>query len=105
MIDARRMEVFTALFDNNLNTIQLPQALVLEPTYFDAMMKEKPIIFSGNGMKKFINLLPLSSNLLFNNSDVSVSALVKISLKKFQQNEFAELSNAEPTYIKQFYTI
>jgi tRNA threonylcarbamoyladenosine biosynthesis protein TsaB len=101
MIDARRMEVFTALFDHLLNEILPPHALVLEPTSFDNIMQEKPIIFSGSGSKKFVNLLSIRHNLLVNNSAISASALTKISLQKFHQKGFADLSNVEPAYIKQ----
>jgi len=101
MIDARRMEVFTALFDDQLNEIQSPHALVLEPTSFDNIAREKQIIFSGNGTKKFIDLLSASPNLLVNSATISPSALVKISIQKFRQKEFADLSNVEPVYIKQ----
>ena len=101
MIDARRMEVFTALFDHLLNEILPPHALVLEPTSFNNIIQEKPIIFSGSGSKKFVNLLAIRHNLLVNNATISASALTKISLQKFYQKGFADLSNAEPAYIKQ----
>lgn len=51
MIDARRMEVFTATFDDELKEIQPARALILEPLSFNEVMKRKPIIFSGSGAK------------------------------------------------------
>ncbi|MBK9460339.1 MAG: hypothetical protein IPN94_13150 [Sphingobacteriales bacterium] len=45
MIDARRQEVFAALFDNHLNIINPPQAIVLEPTTFDNLLNEKRFYF------------------------------------------------------------
>ena len=105
MIDARRMEVFTAMFDDELNEIQPPRALVLEPSSFDKAMHQKQIIFSGSGSKKFATLSLHQSSFLFSDLTISASALVKISTKKFKQQKFTELLNAAPAYIKEFYTV
>jgi len=104
MIDARRMEVFTAIYNDELREIKAPRALVLEPTYFDEIMKDRQIIFSGNGAEKFLKL-SFHQNLRFSSEPVSALALAEISLKKFKQKKFADLSNTEPVYMKQFYTI
>jgi len=102
MIDARRMEVFTAIFDDRLNEIQPPCAIVLEQSSFDKFTQQKQIIFCGSGAKKFIDLSPTHSNFIFNQSAIAASALVKISAKKLEQEKFAEVSTAEPMYIKDF---
>ncbi len=104
MIDARRMEVFTAIFDDQLNEIQSPRSLVLEPASFDNILQHKQIIFSGNGSKKFESLLTVPSTLLFSNTHISPSALIKICIKKFHRKTSADLANAAPAYIKEFYT-
>ncbi|MEP6596235.1 MAG: tRNA (adenosine(37)-N6)-threonylcarbamoyltransferase complex dimerization subunit type 1 TsaB [Ginsengibacter sp.] len=105
MIDARRMEVFTAIFDDQLNELQSPRSLVLELTSFANILEYKQIIFSGNGSKKFENLFTSPSGLLFSNTYISTSALARICIKKFHKKKFADLSNAAPVYIKEFYTI
>jgi tRNA threonylcarbamoyladenosine biosynthesis protein TsaB len=102
MIDARRMEVFTAIFDDQLNVIQPPQALILEPNSFDELIFNKKIVFLGNGAKKFLEISN-HSNLRFNKATVSASSLVKVSLKKFLKKQFSSLSNSEPLYIKQVF--
>ena len=101
MIDARRMEVFTAIFDNELNEVLAPQAIILEPSSFNNLIKARPIIFSGSGSKKYINIAG-NSSLLSNFSLISNSALAKLSNHKYQHELFAELSSSEPVYLKQF---
>jgi tRNA threonylcarbamoyladenosine biosynthesis protein TsaB len=103
MIDARRMEVFAGIFDAHLNVMRSPQALVLEPTSFEDFI-DKKIVFSGNGAKKFIDI-SLRQNLLFTQTKISAFALVNISIKKYLEQEFADLSTVEPAYLKNFYNI
>jgi tRNA threonylcarbamoyladenosine biosynthesis protein TsaB len=105
MIDARRMEVFTAVFDYQLNEIQSPRAMVLEPGYFEKLIQHKQIIFSGNGAKKMENLTTHLYTFFFSEKHISASALLKIAINKFRSKMFVDLSNAEPAYIKEFYTI
>lgn len=103
MIDAGRMEVFTALFDENLIEIMPPCALILQQESFDEFMQKKPIIFCGNGAEKFINISN-KSDLLYMDVPDKASALTSLSLQKFKQNIFADLIKSEPLYLKQFYS-
>lgn len=104
MIDARRMEVFTALYDEHLKEIITPSALILQPDSFSDCLQLRQIIFFGNGAKKFLSLSD-HSNIIYKETLNCVPALVFLALQKFQQNAFADLVTAEPHYIKQFYTI
>ena len=101
MIDARRMEVFTAIFDNELNEVLSPQAIVLKPSGFKELIRIKPIIFSGNGARKFINMAG-DQGLKESHSLISDSALAHLSAQKYQQKQCANLSSAEPVYLKLF---
>ncbi len=104
MIDARRMEVFTAIYDDNLNEIITPCAIILEPVTFDKLIRENQIIFFGSGAQKFIDQ-SLHKNLKFYNGGLSTYALATISSKKFQEKIYTNLIYAEPLYIKQFHGI
>ena len=53
MIDARRMEVFTAVYDKNLNTILSPSALIIDKDSFANLLLNNKIIFFGDGADKF----------------------------------------------------
>lgn len=103
MIDARRMEVFTALYDKNLWEKNSPHAIILDENFFSDILQTKKIIFCGNGSKKLQGIIN-SPNALFNNSVHTASHLNKLALHSFLQKEFADLAYTEPLYIKEFYS-
>ncbi len=103
MIDARRMEVFTGLYDNELNKILPDTSVILTSTYLDDILQKKKIIFSGNGAQKFMNL-SYDSNIIFSDVIISASALAVISTKKFNEKDFADLYSADSVYLKPFFS-
>ena len=103
MIDARRMEVFTADFDINNNPVSENTNLIVEENSFDNY-KETLHLF-GNGSDKLKELLSINQNIKFI-SDIECSArgMVTISEKKFNENNFADVAYFVPDYGKEFYT-
>lgn len=102
MIDARRMEVFTALYNTNLNIVLPPVAIIAEPSSFDAWTTNNNVIFFGNGSEK-CKLLLQGNNTVFINSTHSAVHLLKLASKAFEEKEFADIAYTEPVYLKQFY--
>lgn len=101
MIDARRMEVFTAIYNNALTEVLPPCALVLdENSYFNYLQKNK-IVFFGNGMQKWRATIQ-NNHALFTQVINLPVALAALSYEYFQKTEFADLAYAEPFYIKEF---
>ncbi len=105
MIDARRMEVFTAVYDPELKEIIPPSAMVLDENTFSDIIAKQTIFFSGSGTRKFKNLKPHSSVSSFLESHISSKMLGLYSWHKFQKNEFKKVSSAIPLYMKEFYSI
>jgi tRNA threonylcarbamoyladenosine biosynthesis protein TsaB len=103
MIDARRMEVFTALYDIGLVEKQSAQAMIIDENSFSAMLEENKIIFGGNGSKKLQKIIA-SPNAVFNDVPVNASHLAELSYNCFRNKEFASLAYTEPLYIKEFYS-
>jgi len=102
MIDARRMEVFTAIYDGDLNVILPPSAIVLvEDSYANYMLKNT-LIFFGNGSEKW-HLLCNNKNADFISLHINSLYLNSLSYKKFKSKEFVDLAYVEPLYIKEFY--
>ena len=105
MIDARRMEVFSAVYDSRLNEINQPSAMVLNETSYEELIEKHPFCYFGSGAEKFKPLAAGgSSNLQYISSAVSSRSLARFGWDKFQKNEFANLVNARPLYVKEFYT-
>lgn len=103
MIDARRMEVFTAMYSKDLQIIKEPAAITLNEKSFDEELANYSICFFGNGSDKFRSIKK-NATASFSSVDTDASHMVSLSLDKFRQKEFAELAYAEPLYLKEFYT-
>ena len=105
MIDARRMEVFTAVYDKNLYEVKSPIALILNENSFDELIPNIPFYYFGSGAEKFKKLVDNHSpNLNYILSDVSSESLAKFSWNKFKKNDFENLISAQALYVKEFYT-
>jgi tRNA threonylcarbamoyladenosine biosynthesis protein TsaB len=103
MIDARRMEVFTALYNRSLEEINPPSSLILQPDSFFKELETNKIIFFGNGAQKFSTLLS-HQNAIFKTLEAGAVEFASISWKRYQNGIFADLVYSEPLYVKAFYT-
>jgi tRNA threonylcarbamoyladenosine biosynthesis protein TsaB len=103
MIDARRMEVFTAVYDKNLNELIKPHNLILTEADFSDFFEKGTMIFVGNGSEKFKPLLS-HRNILFEKVEITSEQMVALSFQKYIKNDFADLAYSEPFYGKEFYS-
>jgi tRNA threonylcarbamoyladenosine biosynthesis protein TsaB len=103
VIDARRMEVFMAVYNKDMETIINPCAMIVKENSFDSLLASGKVIFSGNGSEKTrkINFHP---NALFKNSTTTAADMVRLSEDKFVQKKFSDTAYTEPFYIKEFYS-
>lgn len=103
MVDARRMEVYTALYDAELQEIMPPAALILDAHSFEKELEQHTVIFSGNGSGKWQNICP-HPNAVFSNVMYHVSDLAIVAEDKYHKQEFGDLAYTEPLYVKNVYT-
>ena len=101
MIDARRMEVFTAVYNNSLNTSLPPCAMILQEDSFLNQLKENRIVFFGTGAAKWKTICK-HSNASFTIVLNLPQAMAYLSNTYFLQNNFANLVYSQPFYIKEF---
>lgn len=102
MIDARRMEVYTSMFDNNLVNIEKANALIVDETTFVEELKIHKICFAGNGTPKIKNIVN-SENAFFPDNIVPLAeAMTDIAEKKFEEGRFVDVAYFEPFYLKEF---
>jgi tRNA threonylcarbamoyladenosine biosynthesis protein TsaB len=103
MIDARRMEVFTALYSKELREIATPSAMILNKNSFEEHHSEKHIYFTGSGAHKWKELNS-NPNAGFLDTPILAQYLGNISHNKYLIKEFTDLIYSEPTYVKDFFT-
>jgi len=103
MIDARRMEVYTATFDSNHNKISDTQALIIDENSFSQITQK--IYFIGDGAEKCKPFLQ-RENLIFLDQIIYPSAqeMSLLSYEKFVAQEFEDIAYFEPFYLKEFFT-
>lgn len=102
MIDARRMEVYTALYNQHLEEIVPAHAIVLDEHFYELFLKKNKILFFGNGMKKYKNSANPERAKFENIGDIYNSINI-LSYKKFIEKNFASLATSVPLYAKEFY--
>jgi tRNA threonylcarbamoyladenosine biosynthesis protein TsaB len=103
MIDARRMEVFTAVFDGKGNKIQPTSAEIIDENSFAALLKTNKIIFFGDGAAKCSEVLGLNANVqIIPEFQNSARYLTKKALEKFLAKDFEDTAYFEPFYLKDF---
>jgi tRNA threonylcarbamoyladenosine biosynthesis protein TsaB len=103
MIDARRMEVFTAIYTKELEIVKEPSAITLNENSFDEYLLNNRICFFGNGSNKF-RTINKHEKAVFNDLKADASSMIYLSEKAFAEKGFADLAYAEPSYLKEFYT-
>ncbi|SIS82691.1 tRNA (adenosine(37)-N6)-threonylcarbamoyltransferase complex dimerization subunit type 1 TsaB [Chryseobacterium gambrini] len=105
MIDARRMEVYTAVYDGKTGKeISATEAKILDEISFEEF-KDKKILFAGDGAKKAKDILQLPNAVFDENSYPSAKYLVKKALAKIERKEFEDIAYFEPFYLKDFHGV
>ncbi len=104
MIDARRMEVFTAIYDSGIKVVYPPSAMVLEETSFADLLEKRPVYFFGSGSRKFQNLIVENLNARFIEQEITTEALARFGWKNFIEKSFSDIAYTEAFYIKDFHT-
>ena len=102
MIDARRMEVFTAVFDNKGSKVIPTTALIIDQDSFADLLTQHEIIFFGDGAAKCRNAITHPNARFidgFTNSAVHLTAAAKTN---FDTGIFENLAYFEPYYLKDF---
>ncbi len=103
MTDARRMEVYTALYTHELKEISAPNALVLSEESIQ-QFNNNPVYFFGDGMPKAKELLQTLTESHFIEAIVpSAEAMITTAYGHYLNKEFADTAYAEPAYLKEFF--
>ena len=102
MFDARRMEVYCALYDRNLQKVRDTDAVVIDENSFCEILDNEKIHFIGPGAEKCKDLITNENAIFDLNVDVSAKGMASLSEAKFNARDFEDVAYFEPTYLKDF---
>ncbi|UOU99350.1 tRNA (adenosine(37)-N6)-threonylcarbamoyltransferase complex dimerization subunit type 1 TsaB [Chryseobacterium daecheongense] len=105
LIDARRMEVYTAIYDGETGKeISETEAKILDEHSFEEL-KDKKVLFVGDGAKKTKEIVQLPNAEFKNDIYPSAQYLIKRTLEKIEKKEFEDTAYFEPFYLKDFHGV
>jgi len=103
LIDARRMEVYTCIFSQELSIERELDAVIVDENSFLPDLNKGPILFFGDGMAKIKSMLEAHENAFFLNGIMPSSLFMgKPAFEKFKAGIFEDVAYAEPLYYKDF---
>jgi len=102
MIDARRMEVYSAIYSAKLECIKPISADVIEAESYSEILQSKRTVFIGDGAKKCENLLQAENRIFKTDFLPSAAYLGEEGFRKFLQAENESVAYFEPYYLKEF---
>ena len=103
MIDARRMEVYTALYNHENKEIKPTAAEIIDDYSFAELLKNYTIYFGGDGAEKCKAILSKNPNAKFlDDFQISAKDMIKIAFQKFNKQQFEDVVYFEPYYLKDF---
>lgn len=102
MIDARRMEVYCALYDRALNEIVQTQALVIDSDSFKEYLDKQPIYFMGNGADKCVETIQHPNAHFIKNIVPRAKNMIPLAEMAMAKEQFEDVAYFEPFYLKEF---
>ena len=103
MIDARRMEVYAAIFDANMNKINDTAALVIDENSFDELLKDHRLWLFGDGAPKLKKVFENQPNInIVDGFKPSAAYMLPLADKALRERDFVDVAYFEPFYLKDF---
>jgi tRNA threonylcarbamoyladenosine biosynthesis protein TsaB len=104
MIDARRLEVYCALFNEKGDEIKKTAAELIDENSFSDFLPDNKILFFGDGATKCKNLISHPNALFLDDIHPTAQSMVVIAEKYFSEKKFEDVAYFEPFYLKDFFT-
>lgn len=102
MLDARRMEVYSAVFDSNHNQIRDTEAQIIDEQSFNSYLEKGKVYFIGNGVEKTKTVINHPNAIFVEGKLPSANEMSLLANKKFKIIEFEDVAYFEPYYLKDF---
>ena len=105
MLDARRMEVYSAVFSSEMDQIRDIQAQIITQDSFNTYLNQGMVTFIGDGVEKFEAVCAHPNAVFIKNALPSASQMAQIATLKFTQNDTQDVAYFEPYYLKDFISL
>lgn len=105
MLDARRMEVYSAVFDANHNDIREVQAQILDENSFSDYLNKGKVYFIGNGVTKTETLIQHPNAQFIEGELPSAKEMAKLAYAKYKKSDIEDVAYFEPYYLKDFIAV
>ena len=105
MLDARRMEVYAALYDRSLKAVRPVSADIVEADTYKQWLDERPIYFFGNGSKKCMEIIEHPNAHFIDGIEPLAKWMQPLAEKRFLNEQFEDVAYFVPFYLKDFVAI
>lgn len=102
MIDARRMEVYSAIFDLEYTLLRETQAEIIDESSFLSYLEKDKVYFLGDGAEKCKEILVHKNACFIDDKFPSAEQMSTLSFEKFKVHDFENVAYFEPFYLKDF---
>lgn len=102
MIDARRMEVYTGVYNNALEPVVEPEAKIIDEGAFGDLLASHHMFFFGNGSDKAANVIKSPNAEFIPGIKPEALHMLALSEKAYREHDFIDVAYSTPLYIKEF---
>ncbi|MBR6489125.1 MAG: tRNA (adenosine(37)-N6)-threonylcarbamoyltransferase complex dimerization subunit type 1 TsaB [Muribaculaceae bacterium] len=102
MIDARRMEVYTAVYNNSLEAVVEPQPMILNENSFSTLLTSNSLVMIGNGAAKAKEIIKHDKVQFMPDIKPVAVDMLALSEKAFREKQFLDVAYSTPLYLKDF---
>ena len=102
MLDARRMEVYSAIYDAKLTPVKETTAEIVTAQSYQVYLERGPVCFFGSGADKCRDLIRADNAFFIDDIHPLATAMIPLAEQAFQAQQFEDTAYFEPFYLKEF---
>lgn len=102
MLDARRMEVYTAVFNSNKEQVEETSAKILQSDSYNDLLETGKVYFIGSGVEKFKAICTHPNAVFIEDQLPSAKEMIELAFDKYKTSDFENMAYFEPYYLKDF---
>lgn len=104
MLDARRMEVYSAIYDRSLHTVKDISADIIDECSYKEILDKQPVAFFGNGADKCKKAIKHPNAIFIDDIKPLAKNMLPLAERAFLQSKWEDVAYFEPFYLKEFVT-